>query len=59
MDFEIVSFGIIKDGKNIKAINYIILMIKYYIFQMKIRKTIPNFEKFKHFLHLRIIEKKK
>lgn len=45
-------FGIIKDGKNIDAINNIILIIKIYIFRMKINKKKKTKTKSDFFLQL-------
>jgi len=49
-----VLFGI---STNIyyKSINYIIMLMKYYIFGSKYRKEVPNFNDFHHYLQNRII----
>ena len=51
---ETVFFGELKSNKDSYVVNYIIILMKYYIFKMKYRKIKPTFKIFKHFLLLRI-----
>jgi hypothetical protein len=53
-NLENISLGIANKIIKDSSINYIIIACKYYIFKMKIKKSIPNFEHFKSFLDSRI-----
>ena len=60
LDFKTMSFGITQANPNYKVLtqNFIIYIGKYFIFQAKQRKQIPNIQHFKSFLLTRIkIEK--
>ena len=48
-----VLFGINVSSKY-SSINFIILLMKYYIFCSKYRQVIPNFTNFEKYLHIRI-----
>ena len=48
-----VLFGI-STNIHYKSINYIIMLMKYYIFGSKYRKEVPNFNGFHHYLQNRI-----
>ncbi|KAH3746366.1 hypothetical protein DPMN_180773 [Dreissena polymorpha] len=60
LSFLIVSFGINSlksiDGNNI--VNFMVILMKYFILNMKYKKQVPNFNCFVHSLKLKIqIEK--
>ena len=58
LDLYTITFGKSGNSNNINVQNFIILNAKYYIHICKYRKTIPNFNCFKHFLIYKInIEK--
>lgn len=56
IDFKTVSFGIIQSNPNRNVIvpNFIIFLGKYFIFQNKQQKQIPNIRHFKSYLLTRI-----
>ena len=51
---ETVFFGELKNNINGNVINFIIILMKYYIFKMKYQKQKPTLDVFKNFLMLRI-----
>ena len=53
--FEIISFGIPEKSKNSGLINFLIFLMKYFIFQCKVQNRIPHFELFINVL-INIIE---
>jgi len=60
LSFLSVSFGInsLKSIHGNNIVNFILILMKYFIFHMKYRKQIPNFNCFIHSLKLKIqIEK--
>ena len=58
LNFKTISFGITDTTKDMDVVNFIILIMKYYIYQIKNRKLTPNFEGFLSYLKIRIsIEK--
>ena len=54
LTFEIISFGILEKSKNSGLINFIIFLMKYFIFQCKVQNRIPHFELFINVLNSRI-----
>ena len=51
LNFQDVCFGINTNSINTNAINFMILIMKYYMIQMKFRKQLPTLI---HYLNLRI-----
>ena len=48
-----ISFGIISNEKHIAITNFLIILMKFYIFGSKYRKTIPNFVNYKKYMIVR------
>ena len=51
LNFQDICFGINTNSINTNAINFVILIMKYYMIQMKIRKQLSTFT---HYLNIRI-----
>ena len=54
LTFEIISFGILEKSKNSGLINFVIFLMKYFIYQCKVQNKIPHFELFINVLNNRI-----
>ena len=54
-NYEKISFGVLKKGLKYHTINFLILLMKYFINSMKYRKCIPQFSHFKFYLKNRIL----
>ena len=54
LNFQDVCFGINTNSINTNAINFMIIVMKYYIIEMKFRKQLPTFIRYKNYLNIRI-----
>ena len=54
LSFQDICFGVKTSSINTNAINFMILVMKYYIMQMKFRKQLPIFLHYKNYLKIRI-----
>jgi hypothetical protein len=53
-NLKIISFGILQNSWKSDVINFIIYLMKSYIFQQKNRQKLPSFKHFLSYLKLRI-----
>lgn len=52
LDLKTISFGYLKKP-NCMIINFLIVLMKYFIYGMKLREVIPNFQGFRRYISLR------